>query len=354
MPSGSERPPAWATSPPSWSPPPAGAPAPNAAAFGAPSAASTGTPGQVRTGLVVLVAVLAELVIIGASANQWVATKIADDAVGSPSFWHLFEQSWLSFRWRASPHSGQTATWGSELALIGVTVVLSALVIWLVVRGAVTFWRAFLVTWLAVLGAALVGAFVRGLIDDSAFRAIGAEAEPARVTQALFGPLGPTQLVVVAGFVLGLLTGLIVALVAVQTRRGDGAASEGAPAAAPYAQPEQPPPYYGEHPSGAPAAPPWQDQHFEPRGRHTASPPPGATAPSGQASSDQPTTAYQPVSGEQPTTAYQPVSGEQPTTAFQRTPPPPAYQGGGYQAGSPPPGQPTFPRPPDDEDPHHA
>jgi hypothetical protein len=324
QPFGSEQPPSWMTQAPEWQ-------APSAA--GERGASGDGPP-QARMLFIVLATVLAELVIIGATANQWLSKKIADDAAGDYSFWHLFEQSWLSFHWRVSPQSGQNTAWGSELALIGVTIVVSTLLVWVLVRGAVTFWRAFFGAWLAVLAAALLGAVVRGLIDTSGFGAIGTPTGPGRVTKAIYGPLGPSQLVVVGGFVLGLVTALIVGAVAVLTRRRAAAPAVAAAEAPSYAAPEQPPPYYGEHPSGAPAAPPgapWQDQHFEPRGRHSAGPPPGAAA------SDQATTAYQPVAGDQPTPFYQPA-------------PPPTYQGGGYR----PAGEPTtqFPRPPDDEGAH--
>ena len=327
QPFGSEQPPSWMTNTPQWQ-------ASSSAGEGANDAPGNGAP-QARMLLVVLATVVTELVLIGGAANQWISKKIADDAAGDFSFWHLFEQSWLTFQWRASPRSGQSTQWGSQLALVGVTVVVSALLVWVLVRGAVTFWRAFFATWLAVLAAALVGAFVRGLIDTSDLRSIGSAVGPGRVTKAVYGPLGPSQLAVVGGFVLGLVTALIVGAVAVLTRRGTAAPPAAAAAeAAPYAVPEQPPPYYGEHPSGAPAAPaaaPWQDQHFEPRGRHSVGQPPGT------ASSEQPTTAYQPVAGDEPTQFYQP-------------PPPPTYQGGGYR----PAGEPTtqFPRPPDDEGTH--
>jgi len=289
-------------------------------------------PPQARVGLLVLVTVLTEIVLIGGAANQWVSKQIIDDADGNFTFWHLFEQSWLSFQWRFTPRSGQSVTWGSQLALVGVTIVVSTLLVWVLVRGAITFWRAFFGTWLAIVGAALLGAVVRGLIDKSGFASVGTPTSPGRFTRAVYGPLGPSQLVVVGGVVLGLITALVVGFIAVQTRRPEAGVVAVGPEANPYPQPEQPPPYYGEHPSGAPSAPPgapWQDQHFEPRGRHSAG---------------------QPAASDQPTAAYQPVSGDQ-TPFYQPAPPPPAYQGGGYRPASQPTSQ--FPRPPEDDDPHH-
>jgi hypothetical protein len=290
--------------------------------------------------------VLTEFVIVAGAANQWVSKQIRDDAVGNLSFWHLFEQSWLNYNWRFAPQSNLSREWGAQLALDVATFVISGLLIFVLVRAAAaTFWRVFFATWLSVLAGTLVGAFIRGLILPSFETGVPGAG---RLTRAVFGPGGPGTVAVVSSATLGLLAALVAGFVAVQTRRPAGVAPAAAPGAAPYFAPQQPPAYYGEHPSGAPAAPSWQDQHFEPRGRHSVSPPP--QPPVG---ADQPTTAYQPVSNDQSTTSYQPAAGDQPTPFYQPTPPPPAYQpGGGYQPDA---AQPTtqFPRPPDEDDPHH-
>jgi hypothetical protein len=49
-------------------------------------------PAQGRPGMVVLAAVLTQLVLIGALANQGISGKIDDD-ITSGSFWHLLERS---------------------------------------------------------------------------------------------------------------------------------------------------------------------------------------------------------------------------------------------------------------------
>jgi hypothetical protein len=206
--------------------------------------ASRPLPAQARPGLVVLAALLTEVVLIAALANQAVSDRLAKH-FGDATPSHLLEQAWLTYQWRFSARSHQSATWGSELALIGVTLLVSALLIIALVRGAVTFWRAFFGVWLAVLGATLLGAFVRGLIDTDAARAIGASS-PGRLTKAIFGPAGPTQFAVVGGVVLGLVTALVAAGVSVATRRA-AQPVPGAPAVqSHYVAPEQPPPYYGD------------------------------------------------------------------------------------------------------------
>jgi hypothetical protein len=264
---------------------------------GPPPAAGAGAaapPGQARTGLIVLAAVLTELVLIAALANQWMSDRIAQN-IGDAKLGHLVEQSWLTYQWRFSPRSGFTHAWGGELGLIGVTLVLTGLLVFALVRGAITFWRAFFATWLAVLGATVVGAFVRGLVDTDTVKAIGG-THAGRVTQAIFGPVGPHQAVVVAGFLLGLVTGLVAGAVAVGTRhRPRPAAAQPGPA---YRPPEAPPPFFGD----PAAAPPWQER-FEPR----AGPPPADA---------QQTTRLAPP-GEQPQLG---APGEHPTTQFPRPP----------------------------------
>jgi hypothetical protein len=255
---------------------------------------------MVRTGLVVLAAVLTEFVIVAGSANQWVAKNIASDAIGRLTFWHLFEQSWLTYGWRFSPQSNASREWGAQLALDITTFVISGLLLFVLVRASVaTFWRVLFATWLSVVAATLFGAFIRALILPSFDSGLPGSN---RLTRAVFGPAGPGQLAVVSSLTLGLLAGLIAGFVAVQTRRHAGQDESVQATAAMYVPPDQPPPYYGEHPSGAPAAPPagppWQDQRYEPRGRHSTSPP------------------------------QAPVHGDQPTPFYQPAPPPPAYQSG--------------------------
>ena len=242
----------------------------------APGAAAPKQPAQLGTGRtlwIVLAAVLTELVLIGGLANQWISNKIGN-LIGTTNLWDEVKESWLTYTWRLTPRSNQTHLWASELALVLITLALTGLLVFVLVRGPVTFWRAFFGSWLAVLAATLVAAFVRGLIAPLP----GATA--GRFSRALYGPFGPSQFAVVGAAMLGLIAAAVAGIVTVTTRSsaGDGAA----PGQEQYRAPEQPPPYYGEHPSGAPAAPQWGEQHFQPRGQPTGAYQPSPPPPPGQ------------------------------------------------------------------------
>jgi hypothetical protein len=239
---------------------------------------------RARTGLIVLAALLTELIVIAAADNQWVSNKILRNELRTNSVTlHSLASSWLTYTWRLSPRDGANANqvWASQIALVVVVLLLTGLLVAAVVRGPITFGRAFFGTWMAVIVATLVGAFVRGLIEPFGKLQL---TNSNRVTRAAFGSFGVNQAAVAAGFGLGLLVALVAAIVAVVSRRAStqpaDPAAEQAPAAPPYQQPEQPPPYYGNDESATtqlPALPPDQP---------AARPSPG---------SDDATARYQPI-----------------------------------------------------------
>jgi hypothetical protein len=207
---------------------------------------------RARTGLIVLAALLTELIVIAAADNQWVSDRIVRDELRTNSLTlRSLANSWLTYTWRLSPRDGANANqlWASQIALVVVVLVVTGLLVAAVVRGPVTFGRAFFGTWMAVIVATLVGAFVRGLIEPLGKVQL---TNSNRVTRAAFGSFGVNQGAVAAGFGLGLLVALLAAIVAVVSRRAAASpagppdpAAAPAPAAPPYQQPEPPPPYYG-------------------------------------------------------------------------------------------------------------
>jgi hypothetical protein len=347
----------------------------------------------------VLATVLTELAIIGGLANQWVMDRLIRHVIDQSITLRLLVASWFTYAWRLSPRSGRSAEWWGEIALIATVVVVSSLIVWCLVRGPISFWRALFATWLAVVFASLLGAFVRGVCNpDPASSGLG-----DRVTRGLYGGSGPSQEVAVGAFALGLVVALIVALVAVATRRRAGLATEADVGPPQFAD-------YGPPPATAVAdRPPWQDQHYGPPAGHRGPPPgppyvSGRGEPAGEATTqlprgletdrpaseqgaganpdqpgerpaDQPGERPADQPGERPADQPGPPpadhpaqrSADQPTTQLPAMPhpsaappAPPSAPGGpppsGPPPGGPPPGaagnQPTtrFPRPPDDEE----
>jgi hypothetical protein len=236
---------------------------------------------RVRTGLVVLAAVLTEIVVIAAIGNQWVTKHIADSIqqdqlrrAGSASagFGTDFKTALLTYNWRFAPQSGDHQNvLLSQVLLILATVVISALLIAVVVRGPGSFGQAFFASWMAVVVATLLGAYLRGYVN-TIFRRSAA--------QAMFGALGPNAFTFLAALMLGLIVGLVAGAVAMTTRRTVRLVAPAPPPLPQYVPPEQPPPYYGERPRTAADHPQWHDQHYGP---------PAPSAPPRDA--DQPTTA---------------------------------------------------------------
>jgi hypothetical protein len=305
-----------------------------------------------RPGLIVLTAIVAQIVIIAAACNQWVTVRVARSILNDDSqFFRDVKASLLTYNWRFSPQdTDHQHIWLGQTLLILITLVFSAVLIAVVVRGAVTFDRAFLGCWMAITVATMLGAYARGLVNDAA------GTTTSRLTRSLFGPLGPTSTTFFAGLVLGLVVAALAATVAVTTRRAVQPATGSAPAQVGQQYgppPEQPPAFFGTPgstlPPGGPASsslPRWQEQRYGPPGRHAApADQPDAPADQPDAPACQPdasATTRLPDPGEA-TTQFRPVfqGGDQPTTQFR-----PVVQGD----------QPTtqFPRPPDDEDLGHT
>lgn len=193
-----------------------------------------------RSGWVVLSAVLSELVLIGALANQWLTTELERTVRGDVAGRVLLTNSWLTYSWRATPKSHNNDLWAGQLTLIGVLLVVSGLLIWCLVRGTRPFWPMFFASWTGVVVATQVGAVARGLVNP-------AGGGTGRVTSAVFGSTGPNAESFVGGLALGFVTGLLAALVAVATRE-PAAAAEAEPEEPQFFPPRQPPPYYGEQP----------------------------------------------------------------------------------------------------------
>jgi hypothetical protein len=261
-----------------------------------------------RPGIIVLAAVLTEIVLVGALANQWMSEKIIRNSVNHGQSVRLAEASWLTYTWRGSPRHGQTDLWWSEILLLLTLFVLSALLVWAVVRGPVTFVRAFIGTWMAVIVATLLGAFVRGLIDPNNKAALpGAN----RLVRGAFGPSGPGQPAFWGSVLLGLVVGLITALIAIATRRRPGAAV-----------PAGPPQFadYGPPPPAAAATgmPPWQDQHYGPPAPQSTPPEGVAPAREGRGEDDAGARTTQLPTLEQGEPGRGPDSGAEQTTQLPR------------------------------------
>lgn len=361
-------------------------------------------PARTRAGLVVLAVLITEIVLIGGGANQWVTERIVRRAADASQTVRLIDGSWLVYEWRFTPQHGENAIWGSQLLLILTVLVLSALLVWVVVRGPVSFARAFFGTWMAVIVASLLGAFVRGLVYPHTEVLLPGVN---RVVRAVYSSAGPSNVVVAGSFALGLVVGLVAGLIAATTGRRP------APAQAPGGPPEFAD--YGPPPATEPPAylPPWQDSHYgpppayQPGGEQTtrlprewgdettqlprepqsAWPPPSPGAPfQSPPREPEPTQAHPPVADEEPQDATQayPAVGAEPAGAepageqhqeTARLPqaesgPEPGSEAGPPPAAGPPPqagqaaaGQPAreqdepttrFPRPPDDDELGHV
>jgi hypothetical protein len=165
--------------------------------------------------LVVLAAFLVELVVIAAGCNQKVSHSAVGYAGSHPNgFLGQVCQASLAYAWRFSSQPGSARhLLLSQFAVLAIVFVLTAALASALARGAVTFGRAFLGIWLAVIVATEVGSIVQLLIVD--------ERTPGhhygRLTYALFA--APNGYNFFAGLCLGFLTALVAALVAVATAR---------------------------------------------------------------------------------------------------------------------------------------
>ncbi len=271
-----------------------------------------------------LVAVLTELVLIGAGANQWVSERIVRNSFKHGLSARLIEGSWLTYTWRWDPTEGRI--WWAHVLLIVTLAVVSGLLIWCVARGPVSFARTFFGTWMAVIVATLLGAFVRGLVEPNGHLPPGANA----VTRAIFGPAGPNSEAVFGSFVLGLVVGLLAGLLAVTTSRPASAGP------APY----EPAAFadYGPPPAAVAGAalPPWQDQHYGPPARPLTPPPAAAHRAEERAAGEDAQTTQLP--------SLEKGAEQQPTTRLPAPEAPPAAR-----RDAPDQATTRFPRPPDDE-----
>ena len=204
-----------------------------------------------RVTVVAATAFVTMLVLIAAGANQWVTNRLAHDQQHTGRFiTRALYETWQTYNWRFSPASSDhhNVLLGQAL-LIATTLVLGTLLVVAVTRGPITFGRAFFGTWAAVAVATQVGAFVRGFVDGET----AGGHYPNRVDRALFGPLAPSAYTVWAGVGLGFLTALVVATLAMATRRR--LVRPAAPAAEPASFPDYVPPA-DDIRAGIP---PWQD-----------------------------------------------------------------------------------------------
>jgi uncharacterized membrane protein YeaQ/YmgE (transglycosylase-associated protein family) len=199
----------------------------------------------------VLAAVLTEIVLIGALANQWVAERAGRWILNERSgFVADLKAMLLVYNWRFAPQHGDTEhAWLGQLVMVVATVVLTAGFVAVVVKGPATFGRVFLTCALTAVGATVLAAYFRALVTDEPL------IPGSRIQKALFGPLSPNAINVLASVLLGIFSGLVAAFVA--TRFGarqpaeKPAAATGAAEPA-YVPPEQPPPFFPPRPRPTP------------------------------------------------------------------------------------------------------
>jgi hypothetical protein len=164
-------------------------------------------------------ALLTEIVIIAAAGNPSVTNSL-QNRLNDPNR-HFADysrgglQSIITFSWRFAPANGEaTHLWAARLAAIGALLVLTAIGVFVIARGSVTFGRVFVASWAVVAAVAPIAIIVRNLI------VVPNTPGPlqSRVGQSIYGE---TQFgsVIVAGLVLGLLTGLFAGLAAIAARK---------------------------------------------------------------------------------------------------------------------------------------
>jgi hypothetical protein len=208
----------------------------------------------VRSGFVVLAAVLTEVVVIGALGNQWLTERAAQWILNEDhsALARNFKIALITYNWRFAPLSDDAQhTWLSQLLLIAVTLALTAAFASVLVRGPARFGRVFLACTLAAFGATTLGCYVRALINDQPL------VTGSRFEKTVFGPLSPNALSVFAGVVLALLAGLVAGLVATVLHDRAGVAATPAHGVSPpvdaYVPPEQPEPFFPDPPRTRPS-----------------------------------------------------------------------------------------------------
>ncbi|MEO9137698.1 MAG: hypothetical protein ABI345_01390 [Jatrophihabitans sp.] len=198
-------------------------------------------PRRGRPGLIVLVSFLVQLVIIAAGCNQGVSDWVQKFSFNHTGFARVAAQTPLVYSWRFAPDNRDNihAYPAMMFGLLAVFV-LAALLTLALVRGPITFGRAFFGVWLSVIVATLLA----GMVGRAVVKDIGQYPQFGnKAGSILFAGTGNE---VIAGITLGFFAALIAAIVAVVSRR---------PAVVPVVadatpsfdrDPEPPPPYYGE------------------------------------------------------------------------------------------------------------
>ncbi|WP_375490567.1 hypothetical protein [uncultured Jatrophihabitans sp.] len=180
---------------------------------------------RARIGLLLLFAFMTEVIVIAAAANQAVTDSIDKSHHNPRGLTGGFERALETYEWRFTPRAHDVFHVGTgNFALIGTTVVISLLLIFVLVRGPFSFGRAFFGTWVAVAVATMIGGYVRGLVVDTP--AYSQRGIPAR---ALFSQLAPGSTVFLGGLVLGLVVAIVVGIFGLITRREDEPVVAGEP-----------------------------------------------------------------------------------------------------------------------------
>jgi hypothetical protein len=209
----------------------------------APAGSVPTGPRRARVGLIAFTAFLIELVIIAAGFNQAVTKHLVSyyDNHNDNSFVTSMVQAGLSLSWRLTPQHGDSShIWLSELVGDVSILVLTVLLVVAVVRGAITWGRAFFGIWMIVIVSTCLASIPALLVTEHQ-----APAGVDKATYAVFG--GPNGYVFFVGAALGLVVALITSIVAVATRRpGEALAPVFVPDETAGSAPEPPPPYYGD------------------------------------------------------------------------------------------------------------
>ncbi|HEV7206401.1 MAG TPA: hypothetical protein VGN18_17480 [Jatrophihabitans sp.] len=214
---------------------PAGQPGPswNAPAGGYPTPVATPLPPgpavrRARTGQVIVVAFVVELVITALVGNTAIAKHLQHYVESHTStFPGRFVYAVLNLSWRFTPLDSDTQhILLSQLAGLATLFVVTALIVLITARGPVRFGRVFVTIWMAVLTATVFAGVVRRVVVDGfGQRGVG------RFTDAVFSPLSSFDIVL--GLALGLVVGAVAGAVATSTQRVSGTAINPAVAGGP-------------------------------------------------------------------------------------------------------------------------
>jgi hypothetical protein len=178
-----------------------------------------------RPWLAAVIAALVELVVIGGVDNQAV-TRVLRKPIDDPArvvadYSRGAIDAATAFWWRFAPADGQaTHVWAAQFAAIAVLVLLTWLGTLAVARGSVSFGRVWVGVWAVVAASAPIAVMVRNaLVTPTA-----PGPAQSKIGQAIYG-YDQFGSVLVAGLALGFVTGLVVAAVAVSSRRQIAAAA---------------------------------------------------------------------------------------------------------------------------------